>query len=123
MPGGRVLSLLMMRRWSAAGVSVVVGLWLAMALFPLPALGQGELVRKPKVRVAPTYPPLARKMNIRGTVKLMVVVSPNGNLKETKVVGGNPILVDAALDALKKWKFEPADDESSGTLEFKFQPQ
>lgn len=62
-------------------------------------------------------------MNITGTVKVMVVVSPNGSLKDTKVVGGNPILVNAAMDALKKWKFEPAGGESTGTVEFKFQPQ
>ena len=53
---------------------------------------------------------LARRMSIRGTVKMIVVVPPNGNLKDTKVVGGNPLLVNAAMDALKKWKFEPAQD-------------
>jgi TonB family protein len=62
-------------------------------------------------------------MNITGTVKVLVVVSANGNLKDTKVVGGNPLLVNATMDALKKWKFEPAESESTGTLEFKFQPQ
>jgi len=61
-------------------------------------------------------------MNLRGTVKVLVVVSPDGNLKNSKVVGGNPILVNAALDALKKWKFEPASEESTGTVEFQFQP-
>jgi outer membrane biosynthesis protein TonB len=44
-------------------------------------------------------------------------------LKDAKVVGGNPILVNAAMDALKKWRFEPANGESSGTVEFKFQGQ
>jgi TonB family protein len=95
----------------------------AATLHPLPALAQGELVRKTKTKVAPTYPDLARRMNITGTVKVLVVVAPSGSLKDTKVVGGNPLLVNAAMDALKKWKFEPADSESSGTVEFKFQPQ
>lgn len=90
---------------------------------PLPAVAQGELVRKTKTKVLPAYPDLARRMNITGTVKVMVVVTPSGTLKDTKVVGGNPLLVNAAMDALKKWKFEPADSESSGTVEFKFQPQ
>jgi TonB family protein len=93
------------------------------AAHPLPALAQGELTRKAKTKVAPAYPELARRMNITGTVKVLVVVSPNGSLKDTKVVGGNPLLVNAAMDALKKWKFEPADSESTGTVEFKFQPQ
>ena len=86
-------------------------------------MAQSELTRKTKTKVAPTYPVLAKKMNITGTVKILVVVSPNGSLKDTKVVGGNPVLVNATIDALKKWRFEPADSESTGTLEFKFQPQ
>ncbi|HEY6308394.1 MAG TPA: energy transducer TonB [Candidatus Angelobacter sp.] len=79
------------------------------------------MTRKPKTKVAPAYPELARRMNITGVVKVLVVVAPNGSLKDTKVLGGNPLLVNAATDALKKWKFEPADTESSGTIEFKFQ--
>ena len=90
---------------------------------PLPVMAQGELSRKPKTKIAPVYPELARRMNITGTVKVLVVVSAAGTLKDTKVVGGNPLLVNAAMDALKKWKFEPGDSESSGTVEFKFQPQ
>jgi TonB family protein len=110
------------RQWAMTGLLASVAA--AAATFqPLPAVAQGELARKPKTKVAPTYPELARRMNISGTVKVLVVVSPSGSLKDTKVVGGNPLLVNAAMDALKKWKFEPADSESSGTVEFKFQPQ
>ena len=99
-------------------------LLIAMAIFQsMPAAAQGELARKAKTKVTPAYPELARRMNITGTVKVLVVVSASGALKDTKVVGGNPLLVNAAMDALKKWKFEPADGESSGTVEFKFQPQ
>jgi TonB family protein len=61
-------------------------------------------------------------MNIRGTVKVIVVVSAEGNPKDARVVGGNPVLVNAALEAVKKWKFEPAQDESTVTLEFNFEP-
>lgn len=82
-----------------------------------------ELSRKVKNRVAPVYPDIARRMNISGTVKVAVVVAPNGSLKSTKVVGGHPLLVTAAVDALKKWKFEPAAEESTGVVEFKFQPE
>ncbi len=110
------------RQWAMTGLLAFVAT--AAATFrPMPAVAQGELVRKTKTKVAPAYPDLARRMNITGTVKVLVVVSPNGTLKDTKVVGGNPLLVNAAMDALKKWKFEPADNESSGTVEFKFQPQ
>ena len=109
-------------RWGAATFELAV---LALTWLSLPcvsAFAQAELVRKVKTRVAPSYPALARRMNIRGVVKLVVVVSPNGDLKDTKVIGGNPVLVTAAQDALKKWKFEPAQEESVGTVEFRFQP-
>ena len=62
-------------------------------------------------------------MNIAGTVRLAVVVAPNGTVKSSKPVGGHPLLVNAAMDAMKQWKFEPAPTESSGIVEFKFQPQ
>jgi TonB family protein len=85
-------------------------------------MGQEQLTRKVKTRVAPVYPDIARRMNITGTVRVLVVLSSNGTVKSTKLVGGHPILVNAAMNALKKWKFEPASDESTGLVEFKFQP-
>jgi TonB family protein len=87
------------------------------------ACAQAELTRKVKTKISPAYPDLARRMNIAGTVKVLVVVSPSGNVKDSKVVGGNPVLANAAIDALKKWKFETASEDSTGTVEFKFQPQ
>jgi TonB family protein len=83
---------------------------------------QGEIVRRAKSRVQPLYPELARKMNITGTVKVQIVVLPNGTVKEAKVVGGHPVLANAALEAVKKWRFEPAAMESSGVVDFKFEP-
>ena len=84
---------------------------------------QGELVRRAKSKVQPAYPDLARKMNITGTVKVQVTVTPNGTVKEAKVVGGHPVLANAALDAVRKWRFEPAAVETSGMVDFKFEPQ
>jgi TonB family protein len=110
------------QKWVAGSVFLLAPIALAVALVPS-ASGQDELTRKVQTRVAPVYPDLARRMNITGTVKVIVVVAPNGNLKNTRVLGGNPVLVNAAVDALKRWKFEPASQESTGTVEFKFQPQ
>jgi len=78
------------------------------------------MVRRAKTRVQPAYPDLARKMKITGTVKVEVTVNPNGTVKDAKVVGGHPVLAGAALEAVKKWRFEPAAMESSGVVEFKF---
>jgi TonB family protein len=111
-------------RTGLLGLLLVVAITAAMSpATRAAAQAQEELTRKTKVKVAPTYPELARRMKITGTVKVLVVVAANGNLKDSKVVGGNPLLVNAAMDALKKWKFEPADSESSGTVQFKFQAQ
>ena len=81
-----------------------------------------ELARRVKSQVQPTYPELARRIKVKGTVKLMVTVGANGNVKATKVVGGHPLLVGASEDAVRRWKFEPAAEESTGIVEFTFQP-
>jgi TonB family protein len=83
----------------------------------------GELTRRVKSKVQAVYPQLARKMNLEGTVKVQVVVAPNGDVKEAKVLGGHPVLANAAMDAVRKWRFEPAAGESTGIVDFKFQPQ
>ena len=91
---------------------------------PLQAVAQEEAVtRKIKTKVAPNYPDIARRMAIAGKVKLSVVIAPNGSVRETKVIGGHPILVNAAMDAVKKWKYEPTSNETSGTVEITFAAQ
>jgi len=62
-------------------------------------------------------------MSLTGTAKIEVVVSPNGTVKDARVVGGHPVLANAALDAVKKWRFEPAPAESTGVIDFKFEPR
>ena len=81
-----------------------------------------EPLRKVKVRVPPEYPELARRLRIVGAVKIQVVVSPAGKVRSTKVVGGHPLLIQAALDAVRRWKFEPANEESSLVVEVRFKP-
>ena len=82
-----------------------------------------ELVRRAKTKVQPAYPELARRMNITGTVKIEVMVLPNGTVKDARVVGGHPVLASTALDAAKRWRFEPGASEVSGIIEFKFEPR
>jgi TonB family protein len=99
---------------------LLVGGWAATQA-PL-AWGQEELNRKPKSKVAPSYPELARRMNISGVVKILVTVAPNGSIKDAKLVGGHPVLANAALDAVRKWRFEVGPQDSTGILEFRFSP-
>jgi len=82
-----------------------------------------EIVRRAKFKVQPSYPDLAKRMNITGSVKIQVVVAPNGTVKDAKVVGGHPVLANSALEAARKWRFEPGPEESTGVIDFKFEPQ
>lgn len=82
-----------------------------------------DIVRRARTKIQPFYPDLARKMNITGTVKIEVVVAPNGTVKDARVVGGHPVLANAALEAAKKWRFEPGPSESTGVIDFKFEPR
>jgi TonB family protein len=79
-----------------------------------------EAVRKVKSKVAPAYPELARRMNISGKVKLEVTIAPDGHVKNTRTLGGHPLLVQACQEAVKEWKFVSAPEESTQILEFDF---
>ncbi len=68
----------------------------------------------------PEYPELARKLNIQGTARVLVTVANDGKVAGVKDLGGNPILVDALTQAVKKWKYEPADHESAVEVRFEF---
>jgi TonB family protein len=95
---------------------------LTIPAFSSPAHGQEEVVRKIKSRVDPVYPELARRMHISGTVKLQVVVAKDGTVKSTKVIGGPPLLIDATVDAVKRWKFEEAKEETTQPQEVRYNP-
>jgi TonB family protein len=73
-------------------------------------------------RVVPVYPDLARRAQIHGTVRVGVVVTPSGKAKFTQVIGGNPLLAKAALDAIEKWKWAPAAQETKELVELIFHP-
>jgi TonB family protein len=76
------------------------------------------------VRMAqPSYPQLARQMHLSGTVKLEATVMPNGKIKDLKVIGGHPVLSDAAVDAAKKWQYEPASSETMEEISVNFVSQ
>jgi TonB family protein len=107
-----------MRKVIASAVILFTALaGFAMAQNPSEAAGLG---RKVIVRVAPVCPELARKMHIQGTVKLEAIVKPNGAVKTTRVLGGNPVLVEAAREAVTKWKFEASPNETAEVVQLVF---
>ncbi len=104
------------RRFLAVGL-----LALALCAGLVTSAAAQEDGRKIRTKVNPVYPELAKKMNVAGTVKIEVTVGANGLVKNTRVVGGHPLLVNAALDAIKRWKFEPGD-ETTQIVAFNFSP-
>ena len=73
-------------------------------------------------RVEPKYPDYLKAHEIGGAVRLTVVVTPNGNVKSVTPVGGNPILVDAAIDAVKQWKYAPSETTDTFEVKLNFVP-
>jgi periplasmic protein TonB len=64
---------------------------------------QGLLLRK----VTPTYPPLAKQARIQGVVVLSALIGKDGSIQNLRVVSGHPMLTNAALEAVKEWKYKP----------------
>lgn len=99
-------------------VSKFVAVGLLMAAMPL--LAQQYDGRKIKHQVQPIYPELAKQANISGSVRLEVTVAPSGKVLDTKVLGGSPLLINSAEQAVKQWQYEPASDTSSVTVVINF---
>jgi TonB family protein len=101
-------------------VTAAVAVLLASASAFSQTSSTDETKRKIKSRTLPTYPELARRMNVTGKVKIEVVISTDGRVKSTRVVGGHPLLVQTCQDALKEWKFVASSEETTQIVEFEF---
>jgi protein TonB len=58
-------------------------------------------------RVQPVYPPLARQTRINGTVRLHAIIAKDGTIQQLEVISGHPLLQQAALDAVRQWRYQP----------------
>ncbi len=76
--------------------------------------------RKVKSSVQPEYPELARKMRISGTVRISATITPDGHVRETKILGGSPLLSVEAENAVKRWRFVDAPKETVEIIEIVF---
>ncbi len=66
-------------------------------------MNEGDLIHK----VLPTYPPLARSARIQGTVLLRAMISKQGTIRDLTVLSGHPMLVSAAIEAVRQWRYRP----------------
>ncbi|MBI1355421.1 MAG: TonB family protein [Acidobacteria bacterium] len=69
----------------------------------------GGAVQKARLlrQVQPQYPPLARQARIQGTVKLTAEIAKDGSIEKLEVISGHPLLIPAALQAVKQWRYKP----------------
>jgi TonB family protein len=100
-------------------VALLAGVMSALAQDSAPTQPTRTVVHQ----VVPMYPEVARKMQMSGVVKLRAKVAPNGTVKSIEALGGSPLLVQAAEDAVRKWKYAPAPKETREMIELRFEPR
>ena len=81
---------------------------------------QNSTSRPVRSNVPPEYPNLARQMNITGSVQLQVTVTAEGHVKDVQVLGGHPVLAQAAVEAVRSWTFRSAAAESVEVVRLTF---
>jgi TonB family protein len=91
----------------------------ALALCAAPAFA-GNVHRAIITRVAPSYPDLARRMHVGGTVTLLVTIQADGSVSATKVESGHALLTAAAEDAVRRWHFAPNPEASESEVSINF---
>ncbi len=78
--------------------------------------------RKVITRVEPKYPATLERLYIGGIVRLQVDISANGTVESAQLIGGNPILGQAAIAAVKQWKYAPANHKTRQVERLEFDP-
>ena len=97
-----------------AGQGVMIGAPIAALPPPPKAAAPARIKQGGNVTAAsiitqtrPVYPALARQARIQGNVVLHAIIDKDGNVAQLEVVSGHPLLVQAALDAVKQWRYKP----------------
>lgn len=78
--------------------------------------------RKVITRVEPKYPSTLERLYIGGVVRLQVNIAANGTVESAQLLGGNPILGQSAIAAVKQWKYAPAKTKTQTVERLEFDP-
>ena len=88
---------------------------------PVSRMMEGNLI----LRIQPDYPSLARQVRVQGQVVLRAMISREGTIENLQVLSGHPMLVRAAVDAVRRWRYrpyvlngEPVEVETEVTVNF-----
>jgi TonB family protein len=79
--------------------------------------------RKLITRIEPDYPAMLRQRGIGGTVRMEVSIAASGNVTQVKLRGGDAALGEAAVAAVRKWKYAAANSETESEVSISFDPQ
>ncbi|HXJ16174.1 MAG TPA: energy transducer TonB [Candidatus Polarisedimenticolia bacterium] len=101
---------------------VLLACLLGMLFIGSPSALAQSAPRKVLKKVDPVYPTVLRERRIGGTVRLKATVRADGTVREVHVVGGNPILVESAISAVKLWRYSPGDGETTAEVVIHFHP-
>ena len=71
-------------------------------------------------KVPPIYPEMAKRMHITGSVKVVATVDAAGGVSNAMSDSGNKVLAQAAIDAVKRWKFAPGDGSATVVVQINF---
>jgi protein TonB len=70
-------------------------------------VSKGAQAAKLIYKVEPRYPPLARQIRLEGNVELRAIIARDGTVQNLEVVSGHPLFVQASLDAVRQWRYQP----------------
>jgi TonB family protein len=79
----------------------------AIAMPRLISVGSGVMVGKILRKGAPEYPAIAKAARIQGTVLLQAIIGKDGKVADLRTIGGPPMLLQAAMDSVRSWEFQP----------------
>ena len=121
---------LLCRGWTDGALKnalAAFGLTLLLLLAPVSPsnaqVAQVDRSRRKVVRTSePDYPAIVKNAHIGGSVRLNVTVLPNGDVAKVDIMGGNPIFVASAINAVRKWKYAPAASQTKEEVQINFTP-
>lgn len=88
------------------------------------AIGHAQATTRKLLKKVPVpYPSILRSKSIGGVVRLKVFVKPDGAVRDTEVLGGNPILAESAQKSVMQWKFSPGSSETALEISVTFDPR
>ncbi len=88
-----------------------------------PAHSQENNARKVLKKAPVQYPSILKSKGIGGIVRLKVFVKPDGTVRDTELIGGNPILAESAQKSVMQWKFTPGSSETMMEVSVVFDPR